>query len=376
MGALSDGRAPGGGEAGTQVRILYGVCGEGMGHAIRSAVVGSHLRGLGHDLTYVCSFGRAFDHLSRSGTGRVIPTLGLHSALSRNKIDPVATALGNAALQLTVGPLAHALTAAGVGWAKPDAVVSDFEPWSARYALASGLPLVAVDNIHFASHCRHDPRVELAGLGDAQAKDVMLPVVERMVPGAKKYLVTSFVGEGVSGVSLAHARTSLHLPILRPETLSWPRTEGEHVVVYFNDKADAGRLAALSGVGVPMHVYGTGVKVAERRGDLTFLPMGVGFLEDMASSRAVIAGAGFTTMTEALYLGKPLLAVPFEGQYEQILNANYLGSLGYGERATKLTREGVGGFLERAGGYRQKLAGLRHDGNRGLFSALEAALGA
>jgi uncharacterized protein (TIGR00661 family) len=359
------------------VRILYGVCGEGMGHAIRSAVVGSHLRGLGHDLTYVCSFGRAFDHLKRYGGGRVIPTLGLHTALSRNRVDPVGTALGNAALQLAVGPLAHTLTAAGVGWARPDAVVSDFEPWSARYAGVSGLPLVAVDNIHFASHCRHDPKIELAGLGDAEARGVMLPVVERMVPGAKKYLVTSFVGEGVAGISLARERTSLHLPILRPETLSWPRTSGDHVVVYFNDKSDPGRLAALSGIGgVPFHVYGTGVKVVETRGNITFLPMGVGFLEDMASSRAVLAGGGFTTMTEALYLGKPLLAIPYHGQYEQALNANYLSAAGYGERADRITREGVGGFLERSDGYRSKLAGLVHDGNLALFAALAEALGA
>lgn len=357
------------------MRILYGVCGEGMGHAIRSAVVGSHLQGLGHDVTYVCSFGRAYDHLARSKTGRMLPTLGLHSTMRANKLDPVGTALGNAALQLVAGPLAHTLTAAGVGWVKPDAVVSDFEPWTARYAGVAGLPLVAIDNIHFASHCKHDPRVELAGLGDAGAKDLMLPVVERMVPGAKKYLVTSFVGAGDCGLALSHPRASLHLPILRPETLRWPTTGGRHVVVYFNDKADAGRLDVLSGLGAEFHVYGTATKFPTTYGNVTFFPMGLGFLEDMASSRAVIAGGGFTTMTEALYMGKPMLAVPFEGQYEQILNANYLQASGYGERADRLTRAGVGAFLEKAPGYATKLAGLAHDGNAGLYRALGEALG-
>jgi uncharacterized protein (TIGR00661 family) len=357
------------------LRILYGVCGEGMGHAIRSAVVGSHLHGLGHDVTYVCSLGRAFGHLAASRSGRMLPTLGLHSAMRDNRLDPVATALGNAAVQMFAGPIAHTLTAAGVGWVKPDAVISDFEPWTARYAAASGLPLVAIDNIHFASHCRHDPRVELAGLGDASARDVMMPVVERMVPGAKKYLVTSFVGAGDCGLTVSHSRTSLHLPILRPETLSWPTSEGSHVVVYFNDKADPDRILGLSGLGVPIHAYGTGVGIPVVRGEITFLPMGAGFLEDMASSRAVVAGAGFTTMTEALYMGKPMLAIPFGGQYEQILNANYLAASGYGERADRLTTEGLGAFLERSDGYRQKLRGLSHDGNAELLSALGSELG-
>lgn len=357
------------------MRILYGVCGEGMGHAIRSAVVGTHLAGLGHDVTYVCSLGRAFDHLRRSGTGRMIPTLGLHSTMRANRVDPLGTALGNAALQLVAGPLAHTLTAAGVGWSKPDAVVSDFEPWTARYAGIAGLPLVAIDNIHFASHCRHDPRVASVGVGDAEARELMLPVVERMVPGARRYLVTSFVGEGSAGLGLFHPRASLHLPILRPETLSWPTSPGVHVVVYFNDKADAGRLDALSGLGVPFHVYGSDVKTPVTYGNVTLMPMGVGFLEDMASSRAVVAGGGFTTMTEAVYMGKPMLAIPFGGQYEQILNANYLQAAGYGERADALTREGLGAFLERAGGYAETLHGLRHDGNHALFRALEGALG-
>ena len=355
------------------MRILYGVCGEGMGHAIRSAVVGHHLRGLGHDVTYVCSPGRAFDHLARLKTGRVVPTLGLHSTMTRNRVDAPATFLGNAALQMIAGPVVHTVTAAMVGVsAKPDFVISDFEPWSARYASVTRKPLVAIDNIHFATRFSHERGLG-ACPGDAQARALMEPVVDRMIPGAKRYLVTGFVG---TGARPRDEKTSLHLPILRPETLSVPRSVGEHVVVYFNDKADAERLHVLSGLGVPFHVYGTGARVESVQENVTVKPMGPGFLGDLASSRAVIAGAGFTTMTEAIYLGKPMLAVPFEGQYEQILNASYLSEMGYGERAREITREGVGAFLERAETYRTNLSGLVHDGNRALLAELEEMLDA
>ena len=40
------------------MRILYGVVGEGMGHAMRSRVVLEHLVGLGHDVEIMAS-GRA-----------------------------------------------------------------------------------------------------------------------------------------------------------------------------------------------------------------------------------------------------------------------------------------------------------------------------
>ena len=42
----------------------------------------------------------------------------------------------------------------------------------------------------------------------------------------------------------------------------------------------------------------------------------VGFLEDLASCKAVMATAGFTLMMESFYLRKPYLALPMRGQFE------------------------------------------------------------
>lgn len=44
-----------------------------------------------------------------------------------------------------------------------------------------------------------------------------------------------------------------------------------------------------------------------------------GFLQDLASAKAVMATAGFTLISESLQLGKPYLAMPMDGQYEQQL---------------------------------------------------------
>ena len=43
-----------------------------------------------------------------------------------------------------------------------------------------------------------------------------------------------------------------------------------------------------------------------------------------------MAGGGFTLMSEAVYLHKPLLSVPVVGQFEQVLNALYLQALNFG----------------------------------------------
>src|SRR5688572_782734 len=57
------------------MRIVYGVVGEGMGHATRSRVVIEHLLERGHDVRVVVS-GRAFKFLAARFAGR--PRVGVH----------------------------------------------------------------------------------------------------------------------------------------------------------------------------------------------------------------------------------------------------------------------------------------------------------
>ncbi len=45
------------------------------------------------------------------------------------------------------------------------------------------------------------------------------------------------------------------------------------------------------------------------------------FLRHLAGCKAYVGSAGFESICEAFHLGKPVLAVPTEGQHEQILNA-------------------------------------------------------
>jgi uncharacterized protein (TIGR00661 family) len=45
------------------------------------------------------------------------------------------------------------------------------------------------------------------------------------------------------------------------------------------------------------------------------------FLEDMAACKGLICTAGFESVCEAMYLGKPVMMIPVAGQYEQACNA-------------------------------------------------------
>ena len=80
------------------MRILYGVVGEGMGHAMRSRVVLEHLVAAGHEVEIMAS-GRAVDFLGKrfDGVNRIH---GLHMVLEDDpRAHRVAHALADHAIE-------------------------------------------------------------------------------------------------------------------------------------------------------------------------------------------------------------------------------------------------------------------------------------
>jgi len=61
------------------------------------------------------------------------------------------------------------------------------------------------------------------------------------------------------------------------------------------------------------------------------------FLEKMASCRGYVSTAGFESICEAMYMGKPVLMIPVEGHYEQSCNAVDAVKAGAGISATSFS---------------------------------------
>jgi uncharacterized protein (TIGR00661 family) len=346
------------------VRILFGVCGEGMGHAMRSQVVGEHLVSRGHRVQFACSAGRAYDYL-RSKGNRVVRVPGFNMVVQNNRVQPTQTLAFNALKHLATPVLWHAWCAMNVE--PPDVVISDFDAWSARYAAFFRKPLLAVDNIHFINRCTHPPEFVQA---HREAAAIAFPVAQQTVPGALEYLVTTF-----APAPICKPATTLHLPIIRREVLQATPSQGRHLLVYFNDRADWNRIvAALSAYHGPIIAYGS--RSTGRHGNVEMRAFSEkALVDDLASCFAVIAGAGFTLMTEAITLGKPMLAVPFDGSFEQILNALYLEREGYGWYASELSPVALQAFVPNIPRFEVSLRRFRHDGNRGILNRIDKLLG-
>jgi uncharacterized protein (TIGR00661 family) len=349
------------------MRLLYGVVGEGMGHAIRSRVVLEHLLGEKHEVEVMAS-GRAVDFLSKhfAGVNRIH---GLHMVSDENRVRRGKTLWSNvvqsaAGLPQNIGAYFELIERFS-----PEAVISDFESWTHLYAKTHGLPIFSVDNMQIINRCKHGKRVLD---GETTNYRIARTFVKSKLPFCDHYFITTFFFP-----KLRKKRTSLHPPILRPEILRAPRSDGEHLLVYQTVEGH-GRLAeVLQSAGVECRVYGMrrGIAAEQVEGNLRYRPFSeAGFVEDLASCRAVVAGGGFTLMGEAVYLHKPMLSVPLENQFEQTLNARYLEEEGYGVCAGEIDEDVLGGFLRRVDKYRRALSKYSQDDNRQILGALDEHL--
>ena len=94
----------------------------------------------------------------------------------------------------------------------------------------------------------------------------------------------------------------------------------QHLVVYLRKHAPENLWPALMATGRPCHVYGLGEKPAEA--NLQFHAIdNDGFAKHLASSFCLITTAGNQLVGEAVYLEKPVLAIPEDGNFEQGLNS-------------------------------------------------------
>ena len=335
------------------MRILYGVNGEGLGHATRSQVVIEHLLARGYDVRVVAS-GSAFVHL-HTQLPRVSEIFGPSFAMDEGEIHRWAT------LRLNAANAGHELPDTVRHWLsvvhewRPDVVVTDFEPLSALYARSMLVPLVSVDNISMLVRCHHDEAIVGADLADF----ILARAITRaMIPTAGDYVVTTFFRPPV-----LWGRTTLVPPIVRPEVVAATPERGDHVLVY--SSGDHGLLDVLEQAGVPARVYGMRGKHSNER-----------FLEDLRTARAVITGGGFSLLSESIYLGKPVLSVPLHGQFEQLMNARYLARDGYGMCAPAAGPAELAEFLLRLPEYSDALDGYEQDGNRVALEVIEERVAA
>jgi uncharacterized protein (TIGR00661 family) len=350
------------------VRILYGVAGEGMGHATRSHAFLADLVG-DNDVLVVAS-GRARDYLAQHFP-QVREILGFTLAYEDNAIRRWETVTQNLRGAVSRWPAQVRQFYEVARDFDADVVVSDFESFVLTVAARERVPAISVDNIMMLDRCRHDEGI--IG-GDTLDFELARQIARTKAPGLHWSVVPTFFRP-----PLRRKNTTLVAPVLREAVLAARSEPGEHLLVYQTAAGSETLVRTLRKTGLPCRLYGVRRDLTEDLvdGRLVYRPFSeAGFLEDLRTARGVIAGGGFSLLSECVYLHKPALSIPVAGQFEQTLNARYLERLGYGEYAPAPAEDAVLAFLERIPDHERRLRSYQQDGNSEALSALREQLAA
>lgn len=348
------------------MRILYGVVGEGMGHALRSRVVLEFLLAEGHEVLVVVS-GRAHRFLSERFAGRdriqIEEIHGFTLEYGENALDISESLITNLG-QMPQGLVKNIEKYRELVETRfqPEAVITDFESWAHLYGMRHRLPVISIDNMQIINRCKHPSTV----IGKKRSLDYRIAklAVKVKIPRAYHYLVSSFFFPTVR-----KKRTTLIPPILRDEVLAAKHEAGGHVLVYQTSSSNNDLIPALKEIGMPFRVYGMGREGVD--GNVTLCGFSEqGFLKDLAGAKAVITGGGFTLIGEALHMRIPILSVPVVGQFEQVMNARYLRFCGVGDYVDRIDAPSVEKFLAELDTFKEGLEEYPVRDNSMLYACL------
>lgn len=191
-----------------------------------------------------------------------------------------------------------------------DLVITDFEPVSAWACKINGVRCVELS---------HQAAVRMEGS----------PQTPKWFP-LGRWIIKNYCPSNVSyGFHFEPFSDKIFYPIIRKEIIECSPVNGMHFLVYLTAYDEASLIRIFSRISGTFRIYSNQIKHKKVLGNLTIIPIGTpSFLQDLITCRGVICGAGFELPSEALFLKKALLVVPYSNHFEQHCNAEALKKLG------------------------------------------------
>lgn len=337
--------------------IFYCICGEGMGHAIRSSVIIDRIKDK-YDV-YIFSSDRAYKYLNEK-FDNVYKIGGFNTVYINNKVNNTKTlinALKRNPLNIKEGYEELYKKARKLS---PNVIVTDFEIYATMVSKLLSIPLISLDNIHMITQTAIDYPPKHQG-EMLKAKGV----IKSYVIKPKIHILTSFFYPKIK----PKKRAVLYPPVIREDILKLKPTIEDHIIVYQTSKESVKLVEQLKSLNEKFIVYGFNKDEVDK--NLTYKLFNENeFYNDLASAKAVICNGGFTFISEAISLKKPIYSVPAIGNFEQTLNGFYVQKLGYGEYHEEMSPKKVEKFLKRLPKYQEKLAKVKKTNNDGIVNEL------
>lgn len=340
------------------MKVIFGVQGEGMGHAMRSRLLIERLSKK-HEVMVFAS-DRAYKYLA-SKFKNVHEIECFKLIYKDNRVAMFATLRSNI---LSSGKHLESLKKVrdAIRTFRPDVIVSDYEPITNLAATFAGCRHISVDN-------QNDITLRKCGY---PLKEIFSFINTKLVTflftaGADKYVIYSLKTQNSRGKKIYVGN------LIKKELLCRKSRYGNHIFIYQTSKTNHRLIDVLKGIDEKFIIYGFDKN--EKDNNITFRKFNDDvFFKDFCECKAVIMNGGLTTITEAVFLKKPILAVPIKGQFEQYFNASTIQSLGFGMCMEKPDKEIILKFIRELPKYKEALKKYKAGSNEDVFEKIEEVL--
>ena len=192
-----------------------------------------------------------------------------------------------------------------------DLVINDFEPISAWACKRKNLPCISLSH-QCAVLSPHAPQPE-------SSDHFGRKILQKYAPTTAAY-----------GFHFKAFDENIFTPVIRKEIRALTPTDKGHYTVYlpaYDDETIVKHLSHFKDA--RWQVFSKHNKEPFTTGNITISKIdNAAFIESMASCTGLLCGAGFEGPAEAMYLGKKVLVVPMQAQFEQQCNAAGAAAMG------------------------------------------------
>jgi uncharacterized protein (TIGR00661 family) len=305
------------------VKILYGVCGEGLGHASRSRILIRYLQKHGFEVRIIAG-GKAYAILSKEFEDvlRVESPQGFYKG---NHVRILYTLLHTIYQTTARTPFS---------FLKVRRLITDAEPISHFAARLSHIKRISVDNPSALLYRKYPLKIR-----EIPAWIFLCVALKFSLFGADRYIIYDFFDEQITDPHVLFLK-----PLIQPGLRGQVPMSGNHIFVYQTSLAFTSLFSSLKKFDETFVIYGFNKERID--GNLIFKRFNEDvFYHDIASAKAVIVNGGFTVISEALFLKKPIFSLPIRHQFEQIFNAKCIEQMGVGVSHSEFREEDFRQFL-------------------------------
>jgi len=323
-------------------KILYGVCGEGLGHASRSRILVNYLKKQNHEVRIVAG-GKAYSLLSKE-LDHVYKSEWPMVLYKNNKVQIVHTLLRFIHRTIVGTTKNFFVIRKVIREFKPDLLITDSEPISFYAAFFSKIKRLSIDNPQVLLYRKYKVR-----LREIPAWLFLCFVLKISLFNADKYIIYDYFDEQINDPKILFLK-----PLIQEGILKQKPTYGDHVFVYQTSISNEYLSEVLKRIDEKFVIYGMNKDLTD--GNLVCKKFNEKeFYQDISSAKAVISNGGFTVISEALYLKKLIFCLPIHHQFEQILNGRFVEGLGAGVSYLEFDESKIKDFLKNLKKYKENL---------------------